>query len=116
MKLFICQKIFFCAPFHKELIETGFYFLETVSIITDNENDKIVFVHILEQATVLKVVLDDYVRDRVKHELNVGRVSGTCEVCVDLLEVAFSVSTPMPVQGLKLQLDICRGILVCVGS
>lgn len=64
----------------------------------------------LKKAAIFQVVLDDHIRDGIKDELDVGRVRGACEMCVNLLLV------PPLVQALKLHLDVGRRFLVRVGS
>lgn len=54
-----------------------------------------------KQTTVLQVVLNDDIGDRVEDELNVSRVCGAGEVSVDLLEMTLCVPASMPVQGLE---------------
>ena len=64
---------------------------------------------LLEESTVLQVVLDDDVGDSVEDELHVLGVGGTREMRVDLLGVL-----PL-VQVLELTLDVGSRLLVGVG-
>ena len=41
----------------------------------------------LKESTVLEVILDDNIRDCIKHELNVVGIRGTSEMSVDLFSI-----------------------------
>lgn len=62
------------------------------------------------ESTFLQVVFNDNICNSIKHKLHILGVSGTGEVCVDLLGV-FS-----PVQIFKLTLDVRSCFLVRVGA
>ena len=67
-------------------------------------------IQVLEESTVLQVVLDDDVSDGVEDKLHVLGVGGAGEVGVDLFSVL------PPVQILKLTLDVGCCLLVRVGA
>lgn len=63
---------------------------------------------VLAQPNVLEIVLDDHVRHRVKHKLDVAGVSGASEVRVDFLGLLVAVEV------LKLPLHVHGRLLVGV--
>lgn len=63
---------------------------------------------VLAQPNVLEIVLDDHVRHRVKHKLDVAGVSGTSEVRVDFFCLLVAVEV------LKLPLHIHSRLLIGV--
>lgn len=63
---------------------------------------------VLAQPNVLEIVLDDHVRHRVKHKLDVAGVSGASEVRVDFLGLLVAVEV------LKLPLHVHSRLLVGV--
>lgn len=65
--------------------------------------------HLLEQAAVLEVVLDDDISDSIEHKLDIVGVCRTGEVSVNLLLVF-----PL-VQVFKLHLNVSCSFLVCIG-
>ena len=68
--------------------------------------------HVLAEAYILEIVLDDDVRDSVEHKLDVAGVGGTGEVGVDLLGLLVAVE----VLKLALHVDGCLliGVLALV--
>lgn len=63
---------------------------------------------VLAQPNVLEIVLDDHVRHRVKHKLDVAGISGASEVRVDFLGLLVAVEV------LKLPLHVHSRLLVGV--
>lgn len=64
----------------------------------------------LEKTTVLQIVLNHHIRDRVKDELDVTGIGGTGEVRVDLFLIATLVQT------FEFHLNVCSALLVGVGT
>lgn len=64
----------------------------------------------LKQSAIFQIVLDDDIGDGVEDELNVGRVGGAREVCVDLLLIF-----PL-VEILEFHSYVARRFFVCVGT
>lgn len=48
---------------------------------------------ILEETTVLQIVLNHHIRDGIENKLNVTGIGGTCEVRVDFFLIATLVQT-----------------------
>ena len=62
----------------------------------------------LKESAILKVILDDDIRDRVKHELDIVSIGCTCKMCVDFLCV-FSF-----VKVFKLQLNVGGSFFISI--
>lgn len=69
-------------------------------------------VGVLEEATILEIVLNNDVCHRIKHKLNICSIGGAGKVSVDLLEIPFLVTAP--IEGLELKLNIRGCVLVSV--